>query len=511
MEQETVTPAPSSGSKLKLILGAVVVLALIAGAVYLYVWPKGEADDVPPSLTTTQGAGMKGMLTEDAIGLPHNGQEEVDAYRCEEGSITSEVKRGLHFYYLTRDAGDGMKLGDILAGIDPKEVDSTQIAIIFDAGSGKFNIIPEQTFYTSESGIYSDPEYVVPVGTGVIIVSSIDTTYCGGDFLNEKNDFAYRAEEAEDYIKSLRLPEEGWQLVALSAGDTFGSFKDVYEGKFLSIWPHISEGGDPEDWADPEDYRDVDILEGFNMAWVKFGEVVVDTGDEECDGFVMPQDGECYAVGETVHDTDCVVSDTGGCESLGEGYLEVSGSKSSVEAKVMKGDASVEALEFTLTAKDGEVSVYGIDFAFKLSGVQLDNPTLYLGKKSFVSNDTISDAGLKVFKFNTPYVIEAGSSKSFTLKVDVSEKSKVDGVFVVGMVDSEAVYAGDSFVKATGDMWGNQFVVVESDEKVTCEWEDGTVVEVGNNYNDGCNIWVCGDDSLFSVMGELQECGSDHS
>lgn len=32
-------------------------------------------------------------------------------------------------------------------------------------------------------------------------------------------------------------------------------------------------------------------------------------------GFIM-HDGNCYAPGENIPDTDCIVSDTGGCESL---------------------------------------------------------------------------------------------------------------------------------------------------------------------------------------------------
>ena len=295
MEQEPNVGSVEPKSKLKVVLGVIVVLAVVAAALAYFFWPKGE--ETPPSLTQSPDMGevlqgrleLKDKIEEglfNEIGLPLSTVADVQSYKCP-GDV-SPIGAGLKYYYLG-DVRTGLPdtIGKLGAMIDPVKEGSSIVVFAYDAAENSFYVDKEQYAYVPVGaglGLEVKPDYKISTYSTLVIGSTVNTSVCGKGLYSEEDDPISRGEDPKDLIGDLSLPAEGWVLAPLS-GDGLRVFVEDYNDKYEAIWPLTRRDAN----MPFQNMKDLTAAPEYHVVWVLMGEVSEEELEEREEERVAPE------------------------------------------------------------------------------------------------------------------------------------------------------------------------------------------------------------------------------
>ena len=227
-------------SKFKLILGVIVVLAVLAGAVYYYAWPKGDAGDAPPSLELDTGSNLQGLMqSTDQLNFAVGEASDVAAWDALNCADPVDVPKGISYYYLTKDmkAEDAIKLFKFSFGMRGllAQYSAADNAYYMYPFKGPYSPTPGSSFEVKKA----EADFELSAYNGFVFISELDTQAC-----NVKG--------AKDMVNDLDTPllmdsvfpvPPGWVLLPTNDGvDLFQPYLEGLLGDDLtSLWSQTEQ------------------------------------------------------------------------------------------------------------------------------------------------------------------------------------------------------------------------------------------------------------------------------
>ena len=255
-------------SKLKLIIGAIVVLAVLAGAVYYYAWPKSDGDDVPPSLEIETGSNLQGLMKSAKYNFAEGEAADVEAWETLALTCANPVAvpKEISYYYVTEDmkASDVFKLFKFSLGMKGllaqyKAEDHTYYMYPYE---GPFVPSDGGTF---ELGVLADTDLILAY-RAFAFISSEATEVCG-DFVKSATS-AVADVDVPLFMDAVFPVPEGWVLLPTNNVSGFHQYlaNKLSAEELLSLWSQSEDNLYKELTGDS-----LAVPQSYAFAWYKFG------------------------------------------------------------------------------------------------------------------------------------------------------------------------------------------------------------------------------------------------
>ena len=266
-------------SKFKLILGVIVVLAVLAGAVYYYAWPKGDAGDAPPSLELDTGSNLQGLMqSTDQLNFAVGEAADEAAWDALNCADPVDVPKGISYYYLTKDmkAEDAIKLFKFSLGMKGllAQYSAADKVYYMYPYRGPYDPTPGSSFEVKKA----EADFEFSAYNGFIFISELDTLACG-------------VKGAKDMVNDLDTPllmdsvfpvPAGWVLLPTDDGiDLFQPYLEGLLGTDLaSLWSQTEQNDyDLTSSVEPNDYAFTWFKFEKELTLADIGYPVVTSGD----------------------------------------------------------------------------------------------------------------------------------------------------------------------------------------------------------------------------------------
>ena len=296
-----VTSNPKPGSIWKTVLGVLIVLGLIAGAIYYYAWPKGEGDDSPPVLGPSVEDQLQGLtILEDGL-MKVDGKDP--SHVCGGGKYV-DVPIGVTYFY----SDEEVSFKDVIKAIKPGDA---EVLIAYynvlgnspykskysgDEGDKNFYVYPIPKLWQDkvssvpedELSEYTFPPYFV----FMILVDKHSTQLCADKFKGWKDEIDLGDQLPGKFFDDWKNgmsdaglvdgPPVGWVLLPFNQDDLADYFigAGVSEGWIEAVWTQTDVNA-AATAKDDSDFTELDIEDfvageqdvgNYQMVWIKFKE-----------------------------------------------------------------------------------------------------------------------------------------------------------------------------------------------------------------------------------------------